>query len=140
MSKVYAARRVAKKYIVEQCANCSLKKNNNGLYNHDDIVKVHEKIEGKLNEVFLDHNTGLGMIKLLDDVDNAKNLVKTNQIISADSVIKDALKEAMTATTAACKKDKNADEVEPSIMKREEAKREAKRQNITNQTIVGTKK
>ncbi len=85
------------------------------MYNHDDIVKVREKIEGKLNEVFLDHNTGLGMIKLLNSVDNAINLVKTNQMISADSVIKDALKEAMTATTAAHKKDKNADEIEPTI-------------------------
>ena len=121
MSEVYAAQSVAKKHIVEQCANCNLKKNNNGLYNHDDIVKVRETIKGKLNEVFLDHNTGLGMIKLLDDVDNAINLVKTNQMISADSVIKDVLKEAMTATTAVCKKDKNADEFESSITKREEA-------------------
>ncbi len=40
--------------------------NSNGLYNHDDIVKVQETIKGKLNEVFLDHKSGLGMIKLLD--------------------------------------------------------------------------
>ena len=45
----------------------------------------------------------------------------------------------MTATAAAKKKDKSAEEDEPTITKREEAKREAKRQNITNQTIVGTK-
>ena len=60
-------------------------------------------------------------------------------MISADSVIKDALKEAITATTADQKKGKNADEVKPSITKWEEAKREAKQQNINNQTIVGTK-
>ena len=125
MSKVYAARSVAKKHIVEQCGNCNIKKNNNGLYNHDNIVKVRETIEGKLNEVFLDHNTGLGMIKLLDDTDNAINQVKTNQMISAGSVINNAIKEAMTATTAACKNDKNTDEVKPSITKREEAKDEA---------------
>ncbi len=59
MSKVYAARSVAKKQIVEQCGNCNLKKNNNGLYNHDDIVKVQETIEGKLKELFLDHDSGL---------------------------------------------------------------------------------
>ena len=137
MSEVYVAQRISKNHIVEQCANWNLNKNNNGLYNHDDIVKVHETIKGKLNEVFLDHNTGLGMIKLLDDNNNnnAINLVKTNQMISADSVIKYALKKAMTATTAACKKDKNADKVEPSIKKWEEAKHQAKRQNITNQKM-----
>ena len=138
MNEVYVARSVAKKHIVEHCGNCNLKKNNNGLYNHEDIVKVRETIEGKLNKVFLDHDTGLGMIRLLDDDDNAINLVKTNQMISADSVINNAKKEAMTATAAACKKDKNADEVKATIMTREEAKREAKQQNITSQTIVGT--
>ena len=76
------------------------------------------------------------MIKLLDDTDDAINLVKTNQIISADSVINNAKKEAMTATAAARKKDKNAEEAEPIITKREEAKREAEQQNITNQTII----
>jgi len=59
MSKVYAAQSIARKHIVEQCANCNLKKNNNGLYNHDDIVKVQETIEGKLKEVFLDQSRGL---------------------------------------------------------------------------------
>ena len=106
MIKVYAAQSVAKKHIVEQCGNCNLKKNNNGLYNHDNIVKVRKKIEGKLNKVFLDHNTGLGMIKLLDNTNNAINMVKTNQMISVDSVINDAKKEAMTATAASCEKDK----------------------------------
>ena len=139
MSEVYAARSVAKKHIVKQCGNCNLKKNRNCLYNHDNIVKVRETIEGKLNEVFLDHNLGMGMIKLLDSSDNAIDLVTTNQMISADSVINQAKKNAMTATAEAKKKDKSAEEVEPTITKREEAKREAERQNITNQTIVGTK-
>ena len=49
MSEVYVAQSVAKKHTVEQCGYCNLKKNSNGLYNHDDIVKVREKIEGKLN-------------------------------------------------------------------------------------------
>ena len=52
MSKVYSEQSVSKKHIVEQCANCNFKKNNNGLYNHDNIVKVRETIKGKLNEVF----------------------------------------------------------------------------------------
>ena len=139
MSEVYEAQSVAKKHILEQCGNCILKKNGNGLYNHDNIVKVRETIEGKLNEVFLDHNTGLGMIKLLDNTNNATNIVKTNQMISVDNVINEAKQEAMTDTAAARNKDKNADKVEATITSREEAKREAKRQNITNQTIVGTK-
>ncbi len=138
MSKVYAARSVAGKHIVEKCGNCNLKKYNNGLYSHDNIFKVQETIKGKLNEVFLDHDSGLGMIKLLDSTNNEINLVTTNQMISADSVINKAKKDAMTATAAAKKKDKSAEDVEPTITKREEAKREAKRQNITNQTIVGT--
>ena len=139
MSKVYAAKGIAKKHIVEQCGNHNLKNNSNGLYNHEAIVKVHETIEGKLNEVFLDHLSGLGMIWLLNNIKNAINLVKTNQMISADNVINKAKKDAMTATAEAKKKDKSAEEVKPRITKREEAKREAKWQNTTNQTIVGTK-
>jgi hypothetical protein len=80
------------------------------------------------------------MIKLLDSNNNKINTVTTIQMISADSVINKAKKEAMTATTAAKKKDKAAEDDKPTITKREEAKREAKKQNITNQTIVGTKK
>ena len=76
MSEVYVTQSVAKKHIVEQCGNCNLKKNINGLYNHDNIIKVQETIEGKLNKVFLDHDSGLGMIKLLDNIDNAIHLVK----------------------------------------------------------------
>ncbi len=124
---------------MEQCGNCNLKKNSNGLYNHEDIVKVQETIEGKLNEVFLDHDSGLGMIKLLDSTNNEINSVTTNQMISADSVINKAKKDAMAATAAAKTKDKSAEDVEPTITKREDANREAERQNITNQTIVGTK-
>ena len=90
--------------------------------------------------MFLDHYLGLGMIKLLDSSNNAINLITTYQMISADSVINQAKKDAMTATAAAKKNDKSAEEVEPTITKREEAKREAIWQNITNQTIViGTK-
>ena len=79
------------------------------------------------------------MIKLLDSINNAINLVTTNQMISADSVINQDKRDAMTAIAAAKKKDKSAEEVEPTITKREEAKCEAEQQNITNQTIVGTK-
>ena len=139
MSEVYAARSVARKHIVEQCADCNLKKNSNGLYNHDDIVKTRETIKGKLNEVFLDHESGLNMIKLLDTSDNAINSVTTTQMVTAISLINQSKKDAATATAAARKKDKDAAEIIPTITTREEAKREAERQNITNQTIVGTK-
>ena len=104
MSEVYTARSVAKKHIIEQCKNCNLKKNINGLYNHDNIVKVQETIEGKLNKVFLDHDLGLGMIKLLDSTNNKINQVSTNQMISADSVINKAKKDALAATAAVKKK------------------------------------
>ncbi len=45
----------------------------------------------------------------------------------------------MTATAAAKKKDKGAEDVKPTITKREEAKRKAERKNIINQTILCTK-
>ena len=105
MREVYVARSVAKKHIVEQHVNCNLKKNNNGLYNHNNIVKVRKTIKRKLNKVFLDHNTGLGMIKLLADMHNTIKMVKTNQMISVDNVINKAKKEAMTSMVAR-KKDK----------------------------------
>ena len=58
------------------------------------------------------------MIKLLDSSNDAINQVTANQMISADSVINQAKKDAMTATTAAKKKDKNSEDVEPTITKK----------------------
>ena len=75
--------------------------------------------------MFQDHSTGLGMIKLLVNKDNAINMVKTNQMISVGNVISNAKKEAVTSSAAAHKKDKNTDKVEPTITTREESKREA---------------
>jgi esterase/lipase len=141
MSEVYAARLVAKKHIVEQCTECNVKKNSNGLYNHDDIVKVKETIEGKLNEVFLDHTSGLTMKDLLATIDNEINNVTTTQMVTADALIAQAKKDAAVADAAAKKvaKTLGTEAVDTIIMTREEAKREAERQNIANQTIVGTK-
>ena len=85
MSEVYAARLTAKKHINEQCAECNIKKNSNGLYNHDDIVKTKETIEGKLKEVFLDHVSGLTMADLLDTKNNDINSVTTTQMVTADA-------------------------------------------------------
>jgi hypothetical protein len=134
---------VFRAHIVEQCADCNVKKNSNGLYNHDDIVKAKETIEGKLKEVFLDHILGLTMVDLLDTKNNTINIVKTTQMITADALITQAKKDAMAAEATAKKVAKSLGtaevEVNTIIMTREEAKREAERQNIANQTIVGTK-
>ena len=141
MSEVYAARSVARKHIVEQCAECNIKKNSNGLYNHDDVVKAKESMEGKLKEVFLDHVSGLTMVDLLDANDNAINKVTTTQMVTADMIINQAKKDA-TKTAAKAKKSTTAStdsDDDTKIITREEAKREAERQNIANQTIVGTK-
>jgi hypothetical protein len=142
MSEVYAARSVARKHIVEQCVDSNIKKNSNGLYNHDDVVKAKESMEGKLKEVFLDHVSGLTMVDLLDTKDNAINSVTTTQMVTADMIINQAKKEA-TAAAAKVKKSTTAstdsDDNTKSTMTREEAKREAERQNIANQTIMGTK-
>ena len=81
---------VSTKHIVEQCVDCKVKKNSNGLYNHDDVVKAKEMIEGKLKEVFLDHISGLTMVDLLDINDNAINNVTTTQMITADMLITQA--------------------------------------------------
>ena len=93
MSEVYAARLVAKKHIVEQCEECNVKKNSNGLYNHDSIVKAKETIEGKLNEVFLDHPSGLTMKDLLGTADNEINNVTTTHLVTADALLIQAKKE-----------------------------------------------
>jgi hypothetical protein len=103
MSDVYAARSNAKKHIVEQCANCNVKKNSNGLYNHDDIVKAKEMIEGVLKEVFLDHISGEKMVKLLDTKDNAINITTTTQMVTVDMLLSRAKKEAAVAAAAAKK-------------------------------------
>ena len=64
-------------------------------------------------------------------------------MVTADMLINQAKKEATAAAAAAKKVAKalgmDAVEVKTAIMTQEEAKREANKQNIANQTIVGTK-
>jgi hypothetical protein len=143
MSDVYAAQSNAKKHIVEQCANCNIKKNSNGLYNHDDIVKAKETIEGVLKEVFLDHMSGEKMIKLLDTNNNAINITTTTQMVTVEMLLSQAKKEAAVAVAAAKKAAKSLGkdeaEVKTAVMTQDEANREANKQNIANQTIIGTK-
>ena len=142
MADVYAARSNAKKHIIEQCANCNLKKNSNGLYNHGDIVKAKETIEGHLKEVFLQHQSGEKMPKLLEVNDNPINTATTTHMVTVEMLLTQSKKEA-AITTAAAKKIAKALkldvwEVTP-VMTREEASRESDKQNIANQTIIGTK-
>ena len=81
------------------------------------------------------------MVKLLDTNDNEIKNVTTTQMIMADALITKAKKDAAVADAAAKKvaKTLGTDAVDTIIMTREEAKWEAKRQNIANQMIVGTK-
>ena len=81
------------------------------------------------------------MANLLDTKDNAINSVTTTQMVTADALITQAKKDAVVADAAAKKaaKQLSTEAVEMIIMTREEAKWEAERQNIANQTIVGTK-
>ena len=142
MADVYAARSNAKKHIIEQCANCNLKKNSNGLYNHGDIVKAKETIEGHLKEVFLQHQSGEKMPKLLEVNDNPINTATTTHMVTVDMLLTQSKKEAAKTTDAAKKIAKSLKldvwEVTP-VMTREEASRESDKQNIANQTIIGTK-
>ena len=83
------------------------------------------------------------MIDLLDTNNNAIKNATTTQMVTADMLLSQAKKEA-TAAAAAAKKvakslGKDEVEVKTAVMTREEAKHEADKQNIANQTIVGTK-
>ncbi len=52
MSEVYAARSVAKKHIIEQCENCNLKKNSNGLYNLTISSKYRKQLKANSMKFF----------------------------------------------------------------------------------------
>jgi hypothetical protein len=53
MSKVYTVRSNAKKHIIKQLENCTIKKTNNGtLYNHNKMVKMQKTIKSKLNDIY----------------------------------------------------------------------------------------
>ena len=81
------------------------------------------------------------MKDLLATIDNDINNVTTTQMVTADALIAQAKKDAAVADAAAKKvaKTLGTDAVDTIIMTREEANREAERQNIANQTLVGTK-
>jgi hypothetical protein len=79
------------------------------------------------------------MVKLLDTKDNAINITTTTQMVTVDMLLGQAKKEAAAAAAAAKKVAKllgtDVVKVKTAAMTREEANREADKQNIANQTI-----
>ncbi len=75
----------------------------------------------------------------MEDKPNNINQVHTNKVITWKAVIQQSADEAAEATTKATKRNATPTTILPMIMEQEDARKEAKCQNITNQSIVGTK-
>jgi hypothetical protein len=78
-------------------------------------------------------NPGKGMEKLLGDGNNLLTLVKSTDAIMANSIIKQAKKQADKLTALTGKT------VVPSITAQVEAQEEADQLNVINQLVIGTK-
>ena len=139
MLEVNANQHEAKVAIMEQLEHCKLKRNKNGLYNHDEIKKVELTVLRVLIDTYNENKSRQGMSKLMDATSNSVNTVKTNMTVSWRDVIAQAAKEAKADTEAALLIDLNAPTIAPSITKRDDAFQEAEPQNMNNQTIVGAK-
>ena len=139
MSDVNAARGEAKAAVIEQLLHCKLNRNKNGTYNHDEIAKVEIIIKRVLKGIYNDEEDGQGMSKLMEATPNNINQVHTNKVITWKAVIQQSADEAAEATAKATKRNAAPTNILPMITEREDARKEAECQNITNQSIVGTK-
>ena len=138
-SDVHTARSEAKATVMEQLAHVKLITNSNKQYTHDEIMKVHKSIKRVLNDTYNEDADGKGMSELLDEAPNKINIIKTNQAVSYQTVLKQSIEDATALTKKAKAKDANAATIAPLIPDTEAARAEADRRNIHNQTIVGTK-
>ena len=139
MFDVNAAQGDAKRSVIKQLQHCKLARDKNGTYNHDKITKVKLTIKRVLKGIYNSKKDGEGMSNLLNTTPNNVNMIKTNNVVSWKTIIIKSAKEAKEATKKALKKSANANFILPMITKHEDMKEEAKCQNITNQTIAGTK-
>ena len=138
-SDVHLARGKAKETLMEQLAHVKLPTNSNKQYDHNKMIKVLKIVTRVLTETFNNESNGKGMSELLESTTNAVNSVKTTQSVSYMTELKGSKDNAAKATKAAKAAAPNTSIVAPLILDMEAARAEAERQNIYNQTIVGTK-
>jgi hypothetical protein len=98
----YTARATTKQQVLDSVNKLTLQTNEHGQYTHDAILPLQKGIRRVLISQFNPSNPGKGAEKLLDDGNNLLTLVKSTDAIMANSVIKQAKKQAdkLTALTS----------------------------------------
>ena len=98
----YTARATTKKQVLNGVNKLTLQTNKHGQYMNDAILLLQKGVRCVVISQFNPSNPGKGMEKLLDDDNNLLTLVKSTDVITASSVIKEAKKRAeeLTALTS----------------------------------------
>jgi hypothetical protein len=122
----YMARATTKQQVLNSVNKLTLQTNDHGQYTHDAILILQKGIQLVLISQFNLSDTGKGMEKLLDDGNNLLTLVKSTDVITASSIIKEAKKRAVELTALTGKT------VLPSITSQAEAQEEASQLNVIN--------
>jgi hypothetical protein len=129
----YTARATTKQQVLDGVNKLTLQTNEHGQYTHDAILLLQKGVRRVLISQFNPSNPGKGIAKLLDDGNNLLTLVKSTDVITASSIIKETKKRADELTALTGKT------ILPSITAQAEAQEEANHLNVINQLVIGAK-
>ena len=105
MSYLRAACSKVKAAIIQQEQNhCKLNGNNNGTYNHEEIMKVELVIKRVLKGIYNDEEDGQGMSNLMDVTTNTINSIQTNKVVTWKAILQQLADEAKETNKIASKR------------------------------------
>ena len=129
----YTARPTNRANTIERVDKLHLEINESGQYPHDAIEGFFKSLDRELAGMFNPLDTGRGMAGLLAATPNNINNIKSNDIFTADIILRESKAEAarITQQTGAT--------ATPTITTRADAQEEADRRNQAYQAVIGVK-
>ena len=105
----------------------------NGQYQHDDFIVYAAGVERVFKSLYNPLQPGQGMSDLLKDATNALNSIKSTDLVDANTILKEAKKEAAILSKQTGLTEK------PAFETRSDAQEEADRRNFAYQAAIGAK-
>jgi hypothetical protein len=135
MSEVWSAKRENKQNTLEQLKPISLPTDDNGHYQHDDVIKYIEQLKQAAKDIFNPLDKINGMSKLFHQVTNKINSITLHDVYDWRDIIAKSKKEAKDKTDRST----SGTVYLPDITSRSDAQEEADRLNQFNQAVLGVK-
>jgi hypothetical protein len=129
----YTARATLRTQVRDLINELPLHRNENGQYQHDDIIVFMGGVERQLKGLYNPLQPGQGMADLLEEHPNLLNKIKSTDMADATTILREAKDEAAKLSKSTGMTEK------PAFETRGDAQDEADRRNYAYQAAIGAK-